>query len=70
MPTLDGFETCSELRKLPSMKGVPILMLTALSQIKDVERAMGQGADGYIVKPVEVPKLREKVSDALKLPKA
>lgn len=68
MPTIDGFETCASLRKLPSMKGVPILMLTALSQLKDVERAMGEGADGYVIKPVEVPKLREKVAEALGLP--
>lgn len=69
MPTLDGFETCAQLRALPAMKGVPILMLTALSQLKDVERAMGQGADGYVLKPIEVPKLRDKVREALKLPK-
>ena len=67
MPTLDGFETLAALRKLPEMKGVPVLMLTALSQLKDVERAMGQGADGYVLKPVEVPKLREKVAEALKM---
>lgn len=68
MPTLDGFETCAALRREASLKGTPILMMTALSQMKDVERAMGQGADGYVLKPVEVPKLRQKVAQALGLP--
>jgi CheY-like chemotaxis protein len=68
MPTLDGFETCAELRKVPALAKTPILMLTALSQMKDVERAMAQGADGYLLKPIEVPKLRQKVAQALGLP--
>lgn len=68
MPGMDGYDTCLALRRLPPLKGTPILMLTALSQMKDVERAMAQGADGYVLKPVEVPKLREKVAEALKLP--
>jgi CheY-like chemotaxis protein len=68
MPTLDGFETCAELRRISGLQKTPILMVTALGQMKDVERAMAQGADGYIVKPLDVPKLRAKVAQALGLP--
>jgi CheY-like chemotaxis protein len=68
MPGLDGYETCLHLRKVPGLKGTPILMLTALSQMKNVEKAMAQGADGYILKPFDMPQLRQKVAEALKIP--
>ena len=68
MPGMDGFDACRIMKEKPALKAVPILMMTALSQMKDVERAVAQGADGYILKPVEMPKLRQKVAEILKLP--
>lgn len=65
MPGLDGFQVCSVLRNHPEHKDTPILMLTALSQVKDIERGAAVGATGYIIKPIDVAKLRHKVIELL-----
>jgi CheY-like chemotaxis protein len=50
MPRMQGFEVLSVLRSQPGMDGVPIVVLTNLSQDADRERALKQGANGYLVK--------------------
>jgi len=66
MPGTDGFDTCRAIKtKSP---GTKVLMMSALAQMRDVEKALAQGADGYITKPVSIQKLREKVREALNLP--
>jgi diguanylate cyclase (GGDEF)-like protein len=57
MPGYDGFETCQQMRELPGMHGVPILMVTGLEDMQSVNRAFEVGADGFIVKPVNYPVL-------------
>ena len=51
MPHMDGFETFKETRKNPDLKDTPIIMLTALSDPKNMERAISIGAADYIEKP-------------------
>lgn len=51
MPKLDGIEVLERLRADETGRDIKILMLTARSQQKDVERAFAAGADDYIVKP-------------------
>ena len=65
MPRLDGFQVCSVLRNHPDHRETPILMLTALSQVKDIERGATVGATGYIIKPIDVATLRQRVSELL-----
>jgi DNA-binding response OmpR family regulator len=48
MPVLDGFETCRRLRRVSD---VPILMLTAKGQERDVVQGFEMGADDYVTKP-------------------
>jgi diguanylate cyclase (GGDEF)-like protein len=52
MPDIDGFETCSAIRKLPGGKYVQILMVTGLDDIKSIERAFEVGANDFISKPL------------------
>lgn len=70
MPGMDGFDLCRLLKAEPALKTIPILMVTALDQIKDVERSLAAGADGYLAKPFEPVKMRAKVRELLKLPGA
>lgn len=51
LPGLDGFEVCKELRRSPTTRNIPILMLTAKGE--EVDRIVGMelGADDYVVKP-------------------
>ena len=50
MPKLDGFDVLDILRNTPSTSNVHVIMLTALGQPKDVERAKNLGADDYLIK--------------------
>lgn len=50
MPKINGFDVLDILRNTPETTNVRVIMLTALSQLKDKERAKELGADDYLVK--------------------
>lgn len=58
MPEMDGWEVCKRLRE---MSDVPIIFLTARSDVKDVVRGLEMGADDYVVKPYENDELVARV---------
>ena len=67
MPRMQGFEVLRLLRTEPNMDGVPIVVLTNLSQDADRERAMTQGANGYLIKAnMSLDALADAVGDVLK----
>jgi len=53
MPYVDGFQLVQEIRAKPDWGNVPVAMLTAKSQEKDVIKAIKSGANEYIVKPFQ-----------------
>jgi DNA-binding response OmpR family regulator len=57
MPKLSGFEVCQRLRANPATKDVAVLMVTALDQPTDVERAVDVGTDDFITKPINKTEL-------------
>ncbi|MFO7320469.1 MAG: response regulator transcription factor [Chloroflexota bacterium] len=58
MPDMDGWEVCKRLRE---MSDVPIVFLTARSEVKDVVRGLEMGADDYIIKPYDNDELVARV---------
>jgi len=50
IPEMDGFEVLAAIRKNPSLKDIPVVMLTNLGQKEDIERGEKLGARAYIVK--------------------
>lgn len=52
MPRMSGFQTCLKLKGDPVTRSIPILMVTALHEVADVERAREAGADDFVTKPV------------------
>lgn len=54
LPTVDGFDVCQEIRRASS---VPIVMLTARTDMADLVRGLELGADDYVTKPFEAPEL-------------
>lgn len=52
MPGMDGYEVCRRLRATPQTAQVPVIMLTAKSQVEDKVAGFQAGADDYLTKPV------------------
>jgi two-component system alkaline phosphatase synthesis response regulator PhoP len=52
MPRISGFEVCKRLRSDPSTRDIPIIMITALDQSSDMDRAVEAGTDDFISKPI------------------
>ncbi|MDO5748623.1 MAG: response regulator [Planctomycetia bacterium] len=67
MPKLSGFEVCEKLKKDPQTSSVMILMVTALSDLGDVERAVAVGCDDFLSKPINQLELLIRVENLLKL---
>lgn len=65
MAGMDGYQTLEKLKGSDQAKAIPVLMLTAKSQIGDVTRADSLGAVDYVVKPFNPPMLMEKIRKAL-----
>ena len=61
MPGMDGLAVCARLRQSDRHRKTPIIMLTARSEVEDVNRAMAAGADDYIVKPYDPAVLQMKI---------
>jgi two-component system alkaline phosphatase synthesis response regulator PhoP len=52
MPRISGFEVCKRLKANPATRDTGVLMVTALDQPSDVERAVEAGTDDYLSKPI------------------
>lgn len=66
MPEVDGFTVAQRIRKNENTKNIPIIMLTALSQLNDKVNGFNIGVDDYLVKPFEVEELIVRVRALLK----
>jgi CheY-like chemotaxis protein len=65
MPGMSGFELLEAIKALPSAAHIPVIMLTALGQNKDISRATALGAAAYISKPFSSAKLIETIQGQL-----
>ncbi len=61
MPGIDGFETCNRLKSIPETADIPVLFMTALSELNDLLRGFGEGAVDYIVKPIRPQEILARV---------
>ena len=66
MPRLSGFEVCKRLRANPATRDLAVLMVTALDQVSDVERALEAGTDDFLSKPIEKSVLLLRVRSMLR----
>ncbi len=57
LPRRDGFDVCRTIKSDPALAGTKVVMLTALGQKSDQERAMRAGADFYVTKPFDEEEL-------------
>lgn len=64
MPKINGIELCKALRSLPAYRNIPVIMLTAMSDKKYIDRALAAGATDYITKPFEMVQLKARLGAA------
>jgi DNA-binding response OmpR family regulator len=62
MPKMDGFAVLRRLKADPESAGVPVIMLTARGQFRDMAEGYGQGAEWYFHKPFEMAELEKFVA--------
>jgi CheY-like chemotaxis protein len=65
LPVLDGWEAAERLKTNPETQSIPVIALTAHAMTEDRERALAAGCDDYDTKPVEMPRLLEKMERLL-----
>jgi DNA-binding response OmpR family regulator len=61
MPKISGFEVCKRLKADAQTRGVAVLMITALDQPSDVDRAVEAGTDDFLTKPINQTDLLNRV---------
>jgi two-component system, OmpR family, response regulator MtrA len=66
MPILDGFTVLGRLKADPALRTIPVIMLTARGQERDVLSGLQGGAADYIVKPFSLKELLARVDVALR----
>ena len=64
MPGMGGLEVLSRLKTTPATADIPVVMLTAKKLMGDIERALEQGAEWYLTKPVDLDKLIRRVKQS------
>lgn len=67
MPEMDGYEVCAALKNNPKTKNIPVIFLSALSDVNDKVKAFNVGGVDYINKPFQFDEVKARVSTHLQL---
>jgi two-component system alkaline phosphatase synthesis response regulator PhoP len=67
MPRMSGYEVCEQLKSNPDLQGIPVLMVTALNEMGDIEKAVKAGCDDFLTKPVNQLELKTRVRSLLRV---
>jgi DNA-binding response OmpR family regulator len=66
MPRLSGFEVCRKIRSAPATRDIGVIMVTALDQHADIDRAVDVGTDDFLTKPIHKAELLLRVRALLR----
>ncbi|MFZ3382707.1 MAG: response regulator [Candidatus Methanoperedens sp.] len=69
MPQINGFEVCEKIKQQDTTRFIPVVMVTALSEIEEKIKAIESGADDFLSKPLNGLELRTRVKSLLKIKK-
>jgi DNA-binding response OmpR family regulator len=67
MPKMSGFEVCRKLKSDPATRDIVVIMVTALHEVGDHERAVESGTDDFLTKPVNKLELLTRVRSLLRV---
>jgi PleD family two-component response regulator len=67
MPRMSGFEVCRQIKNDPKTDDIPVIMVTALNELGDIERAISSGTDDFLSKPINKWELLTRVRTMLRL---
>ena len=67
MPRMSGFQVCAKIKGDPATRDIPVVMVTALNEVADIERAVECGADDFLTKPVHKLELVTRVKSLLRV---
>ena len=67
MPEMDGFETCRRFKQNEALAKIPIIFVTARTDVEDLARGFDAGAVDYITKPVKQPEVHARVATHLRI---
>jgi len=65
LPVIDGWQAAQHLKTAPETRRIPIIALTAHAMAGDREKALEAGCDDYDTKPIDLPRLLEKINALL-----
>ncbi len=65
MPDMDGYEVLETMKADPALRGIPVVMISALDEMDSVARCIELGAEDYLAKPFDPTLLRDRVRDCL-----
>ncbi len=67
MPKMSGFEVCRRLKEDQATADIPVVMVTALNELGDIERAVAAGTDDFLSKPINKLELLTRVKSLLRV---
>lgn len=67
MPRMSGFEVCRRIKENPATRTIPVMMVTALNELGDIERGVESGTDDFLSKPVNKLELVTRVKSLLRV---
>ena len=68
LPGIDGYQVCSMLKRDAAYRHIPVMMLSARTQHRDIEQGMVVGADAYMTKPFQPAALLKQIAELLEKP--
>ncbi len=62
MPGLSGYTVCNQLKNSPITQHIPVLLMTAMDDEENIAQATEAGADGFVSKPFNIPRMFEQIN--------
>jgi len=67
MPRMSGYEVCQAIKSNDETRAIPVLIVTALNEMGDIEKAVDAGCDDFLTKPVNALELKTRVRSLLRV---